>query len=115
MEAEKNASILFFVTKKLYIRTMGRKLDIYQIDNPLWFSDTFVFARKEIGGKCFDCYIKLNGSGKIEEIGSHFEKRFRYTDFESVRNHKFAKIATDSQRRKFNSIGDEYWLSKIEI
>ena len=42
---------------------------IFEIPNPLWLSDTFIFSEiKNIGS----CYIKVNYRNKIEEIGIDF-------------------------------------------
>ena len=51
---------------------MENKIKIYEIANPYWLSDTFVFSKKRMNGMELVCYIKVNHDDKIEEIGCDF-------------------------------------------
>lgn len=75
---------------------------IYQIANPMWLSDTFVFKeRKELG----TVYIKVNYKGNIEEIGVDIRKRMHFRDDVISK----AKEASKTNKAKLNTIWDEYW------
>ena len=78
---------------------------IYQIENPLWLADTFIFSENEIG----ICFIKINSQRQIEEIGTDFVRRFHYSTFEELKSNPKCKRATIANKKLFLSIGDEYW------
>lgn len=85
---------------------------IYQVKNPMWLSDTFVFAKKKINDKEYVLYIKANYEKKIEEIGSRFCERFHYNadDFEEIIKRKDVERAKIWQRLLLSHIGDEFWM-----
>lgn len=96
---------------------MTREEEIYEVNNPRWLADTFVFSRKKY--KIFTgeqlsliCYIKVNHYNKIEEIGSCFEERFQFKteNYPLVLNREDVRVATSAHRKRFNSIGSEYWI-----
>lgn len=79
---------------------------IFEIQNPLWLSDTFIFSEiKDIGF----CYIKVNYRNKIEEIGIDFSGRFHHRAIEDIVNDKNCIEASKLHRSIFNRIGMEYW------
>lgn len=47
-------------------------MEIYEIENPFWLSDIFIF---EYIDKVGYCYVKVNYQDKIEEIGINISKR----------------------------------------
>ena len=89
---------------------------IYEVDNPCWLSDTFIFYKRHyedvflIGDCDLILYIKINRSGKIEEIGNNFAERFHFDRYEEVLKRSDVKEACDSHKELFALIGDEYWL-----
>lgn len=74
------------------------KLEIYEIRNPIWLADTFVF------GKVDDkiCFIKVNYRDKIEELGKDFVERFHNVPFEEIKELEGCKDASVKHRRMFN-------------
>lgn len=91
---------------------MRQKEEIYEVANPRWLADTFVFQKKQNGEQVLICYIKVNHHNKIEEIGPCFDERFHFLieDYPLVLNRKDVQIATPAHRRRFISIDDEYWF-----
>lgn len=79
-------------------------MKIYEIHNPLFLSDIFVFGEIEGIGMC---YIKVNYHNKIEEIGIDIQARMNKTIEDIL---KSSKKAAKIRRHIFNSIGIEYWL-----
>ena len=76
---------------------------IYAVANPMWYSDTFIFAYMEDFG-CY-VYVKVNHVNKIEEIGINLEKRLHNTRFEDMDKTEASRM----QKSIFNRIGEEYW------
>ncbi len=96
------------------------KLEIYEVDNPYWLSDTFVFAKKEYDSTSYGkielvCFIKVNCHNKIEEIGCNFEDRFHNTDYKTILEYKHTKEASIKHRRRFLAIDDEYWFKLYNL
>lgn len=83
---------------------METPIEIWSIRNPMWLSDTFVFAYHD-DFKCY-VYVKVNFENKIEEIGIDLEVRMHGVKFENM---KSKQKASDLHKQIFNSIGDEYW------
>lgn len=84
--------------------------DIYEVENPFFLSDIFVFQKKHfrhciVGDIDTICFIKLNYANKIEEIGFDFSSRFHLE-----RDKKYKK-ATPLHKIPFLLIGDEMWLN----
>jgi len=84
--------------------------DIYEVENPCFLSDIFVFQKKHfrdciVGDIDTICFIKLNCANKIEEIGFDFSSRFHLE-----RDKKYKK-ATPLHKIPFLLIGDEMWLN----
>lgn len=84
--------------------------DIYEVENPCFLSDIFVFQKKHfrdciVGDIDTICFIKLNCANKIEEIGFDFSPRFHLE-----RDKKYKK-ATPLHKIPFLLIGDEMWLN----
>lgn len=79
--------------------------DIYEVENPCFLSDIFVFQKKRFGDIETICFIKLNDRNKIEEIGFDFSSRFHLE-----RDKKYKK-ATPLHKIPFLLIGDEMWLN----
>ena len=85
--------------------------DIYEVRNPLWLSDTFIFCYKHFddvflaGDVDATLYIKVNANNKIEEIGTDFVNRFN----SSIKKEDI-KEASEIHKVIFSAIGDEYWL-----
>ena len=92
--------------------------EIYEVKNPFWISDTFVFCKIHYenvflkGALDKICYIKLNSANQIEEIGADFENRFRFDDYESLLDRKDVIHATNLHKILFSVIGDEYFLKR---
>lgn len=83
--------------------------NILEFSNPYWLSDTFVFCKKKFNGATTTCYIKVNISNQIEEIGLDLEERFRCDNIALLKNVD-TKQATNINKILFSVIGDEYWL-----
>lgn len=79
---------------------------MYEIPNPLWLSDTFIFDKVENIGFC---YVKVNCKNKIEEIGTDFSSRFHHKPIEDIINSKDCREASKLHRSIFNRIGVQYW------
>lgn len=88
---------------------------IYEVCNPYWLSDTFVFCKRHyndvflVGDVDLVCYIKVNVHNQIEEIGIDFEQRFRQ-DLNAILKRNDVKQSTNLHAIMFTLIGDEYWL-----
>lgn len=78
-------------------------MKIYEIHNPLFLNDIFVFGEIEGIGMC---YIKVNYHNKIEEIGIDIQARMNKTIDDIL---KFSKKVAKIRRHIFNSISIEYW------
>ena len=91
------------------------KDEIYEVENPYWMSDTFVFCKRHyndvflVGELDLVCYIKVNAHNQIEEIGIDFERRFRQ-DLNAILKRDDVKQSTNLHAIMFTLIGDEYWL-----
>lgn len=91
------------------------KDEIYEVENPYWLSDTFVFCKKHyndvflVGEVDLVCYIKVNAHNQIEEIGVNFERRFGQ-DLNAILKRGDVKQSTNLHAIMFTLIGDEYWL-----
>lgn len=89
--------------------------EIYEVENPYWLSDTFVFCKKHyndvflVGEVDLVCYIKVNAHNQIEEIGVNFERRFGQ-DLNAILKRKDIKQASNLHKIMFTLIGNEYWL-----
>jgi len=84
--------------------------DIYEVENPLFHSDIFVFQKKHFNHFIYGdidtvCFIKLNHMNKIEEIGFDFSSRF------NLEKDKTYKQATPLHKIPFLLISDEMWLN----
>lgn len=88
---------------------------IYEVCNPYWLSDTFVFCKRHyndvflVGEVDLVCYIKVNIHNQIEEIGIDFERRFRQ-DLNTIIKRNDVKQSTNLHAIMFTLIGNEYWL-----
>ena len=80
-------------------------LDIYEVQNPYFLADTFVFCKKEDS----ILYIKVNDLNQIEEIGNDFERRFHFSNYDALLQRKDVKPATALHKIIFSIIGNEYW------
>ena len=91
------------------------KDEIYEVENPCWLSDTFVFCKRHyndvflVGELDLVCYIKVNANNQIEEIGVNFERRFGQ-DLNAILKRNDVKRSTNRHAIMFTLIGDEYWL-----
>lgn len=92
--------------------------EIYEVKNPYWLSDTFVFCKKHyddvflVGEVDSVFYIKVNYCNQVEEIGTDFESRFS-CDYHHLLERKDVKKATNLHKIMFTLIGSEYWLKTI--
>lgn len=77
--------------------------NILAVKNPMWLSDTFVFAYCEELSSYL--YVKVNHLDKIEEIGVDIEKRMHGTPIGKM----CTKEPTKEQVDAFRCIGAEYW------
>lgn len=80
-------------------------MKIYQVKNPFFLSDTFVFCKKEDSV----LYIKVNYFNQIEEIGNDFSQRFHFSDYEALLQRKDVEPATALHKILFSVIGNEYF------
>ena len=89
--------------------------EIYEVKNPYWLSDTFVFCKRHyddvflVGEVDLVCYIKVNIQNQIEEIGTNFERRFGQ-DLNVILKRDDVKQSTNLHAIMFTLIGNEYWL-----
>ena len=89
--------------------------EIYEVENPYWLSDTFVFCKRHyndvflVGELDLLCYIKVNANNQIEEIGCDFERRFGQ-DLNVILKRDDVKWSTNLHAIMFKIIGDEYWM-----
>ena len=96
-------------------------LDIYEVNNPYFLSDTFIFCKKHydnvfLAGECdLVLYIKINNRLQIEEIGNDFAKRFHYENYDELLQRKDVRKAEPIHRTLFSLIGDEYWLKNVVL
>lgn len=81
-------------------------MEIYEIENPFWLSDIFIF---EYVDKVGYCYVKVNYQDKIEEIGINISKRMHNQSIANILLK--AKKATNNHKSIFSMLGDQYWLS----
>ena len=79
----------------------------FQVPNPFWLSDTFIYKFKQDLGNTV--YVKVNGNHKIEEIGIDIEKRMHNAPLSEIEKLKDCKEATRLNKSILNRIGDEYW------
>lgn len=79
---------------------------VYTISNPYFLSDTFVFKEHPSFGSV---YVKLNGRGKIEEIGYNFPGRLFHAPINSIIELPDCKEADDKQIETLELIDDEYF------
>ena len=80
--------------------------EVYEIPNPFWLSDIFIFKEhKELG----TIYVKVNCHNKIEEIGLDIENRMHNMKLEDIKSSQYCKPATILHKSILNRIGDEYW------
>ena len=91
--------------------------EIYEIDNPYFLSDVFIFCKKHlsvfmIGEVDMVCFIKVNHSNQIEEIGTDFEKRFHGNDINVILKRDDIRYANDLHKIMFSIISDEFWCGK---
>ena len=64
-------------------------MKIYEIHNPLFLSDIFVFGEIESIGMC---YIKVNHHNKIEEIGIDIQERMNKTIEDILKSSKITSV-----------------------
>lgn len=81
-------------------------MEIYEIENPFWLSDIFIFEYIEKVGYC---YVKVNYQDKIEEIGINISKRMHNQSISNILLK--AKKATNNHQSIFSMFGNQYWLS----
>ena len=120
-EGRKQEAISFY-EKTLYGRVCCGDIDIsdeeiWEIDNPYFLSDVFVFCKKHlnvftIGEVDMVCFIKVNHSNQIEEIGTDFEKRFHSNDINDILKRDDIRYANDLHKIMFSIISDEFWCGK---
>ena len=84
-------------------------MKVYQVPNPLWLSDTFIFMEKK--GLGTFVYVKVNCRNKIEEIGTDIEVRLYGKTFDEIKQFDGFKEATPLYKSIINRIDDEYWWS----
>ena len=87
--------------------------DIYEVNNPYFLSDVFVFQRKRFKSFFYGeiesiCYMKLNARNQIEEIGFDFSKRFH------LEWGKEYKKATPLHKATFRRFSDAYWIKHYD-
>ena len=71
-------------------------MEIYEIENPFWLSDIFIF---EYIDKVGYCYVKVNYQDKIEEIGINISKRMHNQSIANILLK--AKKATNNHKSIF--------------
>lgn len=83
--------------------------EIYEIPNPFWLSDIFIFMEHKKLKRTV--YVKVNCHNKIEEIGLDIEKRMHYIPLEDIKTNKYCIPATKLHKSILNRIGNEYWYA----
>lgn len=81
-------------------------MEIYEIENPFWLSDIFIFGYIDKVGYC---YVKVNYQDKIEEIGINISKRMHNQSIANILLK--APKATINHQSIFSMFGNQYWLS----
>lgn len=94
-------------------------LEIYEMKNPYFLADTFIFCKKHydnvfLVGECdLILYIKINNCLRIEEIGNDFANRFHFDNFDELIQRKDVQKAEPIHRLLFSLIDDDFWLKNI--
>lgn len=78
----------------------------YQVPNPLWLSDVFIFKKKKDIGTV---YVKVNCQNRIEEIGIDIERRLHHLPMDKIFGLWGFKEAKPLYKSILNRIDDEYW------
>jgi hypothetical protein len=88
------------------------KEEIYEIDNPMFLADTFIFSSYHFREEIHYCFIKVNCDDEIEEIGADISARlFGHISIDKII--KQSRKATKKHRSIYNVIGYELWVKVI--
>lgn len=91
---------------------------IYQLRNPFWLADFYVFSEIEVDLSLYDKgtvtaypYIKVNPKNKIEQIGADIRSVFQGTAVGTAVDEiiKNSPIANKAHRSAYETIDMEYW------
>lgn len=87
-------------------------MNIYEIDNPYFLADTFVFGEIFFKNKIYYCYVKVNCWNKIEEIGTDIEERLFGICIDKIIEKSME--ATKLHKSIFRRFDQEYWYKLIQ-
>ena len=89
-------------------------MNIYEIDNPCFLADTFIFGEIASKDKIYHCYVKVNRRNKIEEIGTEIQKRF-FGNLPIEKIIEKSREATKLRKSIFRRFDKEYWCKLISL
>lgn len=91
---------------------------IYQLRNPFWLADFYVFSETEVDLCLYDKgtvtaypYIKVNPRNKIEETGADIRSVFHGTAIDEII--KKSSIANKAHRSAYETIDMAYWAGMV--
>lgn len=91
---------------------------IYQLRNPFWLADFYVFSEIEVDLSLYDKgtvtaypYIKVNPRNKIEQIGADIRSLFQGTAVDEII--KNSPIANKAHRSAYETIDMAYWVGIV--
>ena len=84
-------------------------MKIYEIDNPCFLADTYVFGEVFFEDKIYYCYVKVNCRNKIEEIGTEIQERWSVEKIIEK-----SREATKLHKSIFRRFDKEYWCKLIK-
>ena len=87
-------------------------MTVYEIENPMFLADTFIFGEITFRNESFYCFVKVNCQNKIEEIGAEINMRlFGHLSIEKIIEK--SKVATILHKSIFKRFDKEYWVKVI--
>ena len=95
---------------------------IYQLRNPYWLADFYVFSEIEVDLSIYDKgtvtaypYIKVNPRNKIEQIGADIRSLFQGIAVGTAVDEiiKSSPIANKAHRSAYETIDMEYWVGIV--
>ena len=87
-------------------------MTVYEISNPMFLADTFIFGEVVFRNEKYYCFIKVNCQNKIEEIGAEINMRlFGNLSIEKIIEK--SKQATKLHKAIFKRFDNEFWVKVI--
>lgn len=87
-------------------------MNIYEIDNPCFLTDTFIFGEILFQRRSFHCFVKVNCYNKVEEIGTKMEERL-FGNWTIDKIIEKSREATKLHKSIFKRFDTEYWYKLI--